>query len=258
MLLSAMGLSAQMYVGLGFGYHMAATTNVFGTSMNAAGDESNIYGSQGAGILPDFRFGYMLNDNWGLEFGLSYLMGSNQLMNEDNNVPMGLDSYKSETYSKSTMIRFAPQLVFKSGMGIYSRLGLYMPLGGKTIGTKDVTYSISNTTVIQHIEVEYHGDFTIGYTAALGYSLNLSDKMALFGEFQYVGMNIYNKTATFKVYTKDGVDQLPGMKTIQKEVEYVDEVLATDNTDVDAPAKVLKSASAYSSFGINVGINYQF
>lgn len=256
-MISAMGISAQMYVGFGLGYHGAANSAVLGTSENTTGDISNIYGSQGKGILPEFRFGYMIDDNWGFEFGLSYLMGSNQLVVEDNN-PSIYDSYKEEVYSKATMIRFAPQLVYKTDMGIYSRVGLYIPLSGKTMVTRDVSVSMMSITQATHVEIEYHGAFTTGYTGALGYAMDFNDNISFFGEFQFIGLRIFGKTSSITAYTVDGTDKMSTLKTIQKETEYVDEVKSTDNTDVDVALKSLKSGSTYSSFGFNIGLNYKF
>ena len=175
LLLAATGLSAQMYVGLGVGYHMAAQKVVLGTSYNSAGDATNIYGSQGKGIIPALKFGYMIDDNWGLEFGLSYLMGPDQVMEEDFEAPAaGITNYSDVTKSKSSMIRLTPQLVFNSELGIYSRFGLIMPLGGKTTGTRDVSYTAGPSSSKTNIGATYKGSFGTGIAGAIGYKHELS------------------------------------------------------------------------------------
>jgi len=248
MLFSAMSLSAQMYVGFGVGYHMAANGEDIGTSWAENGlDYSNIYGSFGKGILPELRFGYMLNDNWGLEFGLNYLLGSTVLVEEDLSVA------KDEWTSKTSMLRFTPQLVFKTEAGLYARTGLYIPLGGKTVGM----WEYDDGTTTQKAEVENKGRFSVGYTATVGYSYDFSDNMAFFGELQYIGLRIYSKTETVTLYEVNGNDILSTFDTQTKETEYVDEILSTDNTNTDEPWKSLTSASPYSSLGINIGVYYK-
>lgn len=257
LLVSAMGLSAQMYVGLGFGYHMAAQDRALGTSYATNGDASNIYGSMGQGVIPALKFGYMLDDNWGIEFGFSYLMGGEQTVYEDLQ-PSMYDSYTEKITAVSNMIRLSPQLVFKTEMGIYFRAGLIIPVGGKTMVSRTVDVEFNGTTSNTSVEIENHGAFTAGFDGAIGYGFSLNDNMTIFGELEYVGLRIYGATATVTKYEVDGKDKLPDLKTIQIETEYVDEVLTTDNTSEDEPFKDLKSSSPYSSLGINFGIIYHF
>jgi len=259
MLLVATGLSAQMYVGLGFGYHGAANNEAMGTSSNANGDVSNVYGTMGNGFLVDLKFGYMFNDYWGFELGINSLFGAKNLIKEDLQIPTGFTSYEDKSYAQSNMFRLMPQLVFKTDMGIYSRIGFIVPVGGKTMIYQDVSYTMKNgTSGTTSVEAESHGSFTFGFTGALGYGFDLNDNMMLFGELQYIGLRIYGKTRTLTKYEINGKDQLGNMKTIQKETEYVDQVLKNDNTDMDKPFKSLKGAAPYSSFGLNIGLVYKF
>jgi len=257
-MVSAMGLSAQMYVGFGFGYHMANQNRALGTSTNTTGDNINLYGSMGQGIIPALKFGYMFDDNWGFEMGMSYLMGSEITVYEDFNTGGVYDSYAEVIKTKSTMIRFSPQLVFKTEMGVYSRVGLIIPVGGSTMAYRTVDVEFMGQTSKTVVDIENHGAFTTGFTGALGYGFSLSDEMTIFGELEYVGLRIYGKTATITKYEVDGVDNLANLLTIQKETVYVDEVKTTDNTNNDEAQKALKSSSPYSSFGINIGITYHF
>ena len=255
LLISAMGLSAQMYVGFGFGYHMATQDRDLGTSTNKDGDEKNIYGSMGQGIVPALKFGYMFNDYWGFEMGMSYLMGSELTVYENYNPGM-YDSYAEVIKTKSTMIRFSPQLVFKTDMGIYSRIGFVIPVGGKTMAYRTVDVEAMGATSKTVVDIENHGAFTTGFTGAFGYGYDLNDNLTIFGEMEYIGLRFYSKTATVTKYEVEGTDKLGDLKTIQKETVYVDEVKATDNQNVDEAFKALKSTSPYSAFGINIGIIY--
>ncbi len=258
MLLTAMGLSAQqMYVGFSAGYHIGAAKTVLGKEIAADGTQTNIYGTNGKGILPELRFGYMFDDNWGLEFGLSYLLGSKQLVDADYSFNAPITAYSYESYSKSTMLRFAPQLVFKTEMGVYSRIGLYIPLGGKTINTQTEDMTSGGNQNIEEKEFIYKGRFAVGFTGALGYSFEMSDQIHLFGELQYISLRIYVNSREYNSYTLNGADQMGTLtNTIQKEIEYVDELPANANTDVSKPMQVLTSATPYHSFGINIGVKY--
>ncbi len=257
MLLVATGLSAQMYVGLGFGYHLAAQNQVLGSSYNSAGDESNIYGSMGNGFIPALKFGYMFNDNWGFELGFSALFGAKNLVGEDMEVPSGYTSYEEKIYAQARGYRLMPSFVFKTDAGVYSRVGLIVPLGGKTMVYDDVSYSVAGTSGTISAERENHGFFTLGFTGALGYGYELNDQMTIFGEFEYVGLRFYGKTASITKYEVNGADKLADLKPIQKETEFVDEVKTGDNQDPEKPYKALKSATPYSSFGINLGLIYK-
>jgi opacity protein-like surface antigen len=258
MLLVATGLSAQMYVGLGLGYHGAANNQALGTSTNSNGDKSNVYGTMGNGFLVDLKFGYMFDEHWGFELGINSLFGAKNLINEDLNLPTGFTSYEDKTYAQSNMFRLTPQFVFKTDMGIYTRVGVIIPVGGKTMIYEDISYTVAGTSGTTSVEAESHGNFTFGFTGAFGYGFDLSDNMMLFGELQYIGLRIYGKTRTLTKYEQNGKDQLGNMKTIQKETEFVDEVLKNDNQDMDKPYKDLKTASPYSSFGLNIGLVFKF
>jgi hypothetical protein len=258
LLVSAMSMSAQkMYFGIGAGYHLPFASDQVGTTTGSDGSVTNNEGTFGTGIIPELRFGYMFSENWGLEFGFSYLMGSDVVLNQDLSLPLGATSYFDESYSKTTMFRLAPQLVFRTGNGIYSKFGVLLPLGGTTMGYRDVEVTSPLGTSVTSIETENHGYFSLGFIGTLGYAYSINDNIDLFGEIQFIGLTIYSKTQTITKYEVDGVDQLPGMTKIQIETEYVGTVEATDNTDPNQAWKAVTSSSPYSSFGINIGLAYK-
>ena len=61
-----------------------------------------------------------------------------------------------------------------------------------------------------------------------------------------------------KLSTRDGADELPGMNTNQKEIDFLKSYTLSGAPDTSAPAKQIKSYSSFSSIGINIGINYSF
>ncbi|MCK5856079.1 MAG: porin family protein [Bacteroidales bacterium] len=246
-------MSAQFYAGLGLGYGMGASKRVNGTE-SAGTVETNIYGSYGQGFNTTLKLGYMFNDNMGLELGVSYLFGAAQTKDD------------SEHYfesAKSNGLRLMPQLVYKLDNGFYGRFGVIIPVMGSTVITsKDDKMMVGpGTFVVAESEMTTHGSFSIGFAGAIGYNFALNDNMNLFGELEYIGLSIKSGSAEYTKYEVGGVDQLPTMKTGQKEFTFLDEVdHSSDNTfsnpkwDPNQASVMLRQKAPFSSFGLNIGI----
>ncbi len=253
-------LSAQLYVGGKLGYNFGAQKTAFTTT---AADFKSIdvnFASLGQGLVPGLKVGYFLNDNWGVELGFDYFMGSVISYNVVGFHPLA-GSYLTTIELQSTQIRLSPQLVYKSDMGMYGRFGMMLPVSGKT--TANTTSVIGTKTYVKNMENK--GTFSLGFTAALGYEYELSDALKLFGEFQYTGLAIKSKSSLVTEYTIDGADQLGGMTTYQKETVSVDVLNASSNNttyntsaDMSKAQDVLRTSSNYSAFGINIGVNFAF
>jgi hypothetical protein len=256
----AMNVSAQkMYFGGNLGYNMAATKWAIGTKVTDAGT-SNLYGSMGQGIKPALRFGYMTESNFGAELGFGYTLGSKVTVLDQNTTTATSSNVVLQT-AQAKFMNLSLQMVFRTELGLYSKFGLFLPAGGTTYvefeQTVTATLPIPTTThVLQSIEMK--GRFTPGFCGSLGYAYALSDNLDIFLEGEYVGLKIYRKSSTLKKYTNNDVDKMSTLKTKDIETEFVDEVLKTDNTDVNVAKKSLTTATQYSSFGINLGVTFKF
>ena len=243
-------LSAQFYAGFGVGYGLGASKRVNGTE-DTDNSTKNIYGSYGQGLNANLKLGFMFSDNIGFELGTSYLIGASQT------------KYKSEYIleeAKSSGLRLAPQLVIKLDNGFYSRFGMIIPVLGKTVITNtDEHFQVGPTVFVKkETTMETKGSFSMGFIGAIGYAYALSDNMDLFAEVEYIGMSIKSGSAEFTQYDVNGENHLENMTTSQKEYEFVDEVMDSDNTSSDEPTKMLKQKAPFSSIGLNIGIIMKF
>jgi hypothetical protein len=205
----------------------------------------------------------MFSDNVGFELGTSYLIGASQTKLDGTEVKMG------SAEAKSSGIRLAPQLVLKSGTGLYSRVGLIIPVAGKTIATFEAmpeAISLPDGTVIMGTKdgtQEFKGVFSIGVIGAIGYNYALSDKLDIFAEAEYIGLSIKSGTAElteFSLKMPDGTEvaTLSDLSYSKKYTEFVDELKATDNTDTKKATKELRQEAPFSSIGLNIGIVMKF
>lgn len=241
--LMAFGASAQLQVGLKAGYAMPAAATPLGISLNGT-QATTIYGTFGSGIPISLEAAYFLNDNFGVQFDFTYLMGSNMLISE--NLTPGATS---NSMAKTTQIRITPSLVFKTDMGIYSRFGAVLPVAGNTtVNTENSNGGGPGVPLKQ--EMVAKGKFGVGFAGALGYQFNIGEKLGIFGELEYIGLSIKRATAELTMLEVGGVDQLPNMTDAQKNFNYEDEINITGN-DLQG------TSSPYNSIGLNIGVRFR-
>jgi opacity protein-like surface antigen len=240
----ASSVSAQFYAGLSAGYALGADKQVLGVETTSTSD-INLYGSFGNGMNINLKLGYNFTDNLGFELGANYLLGSAQSI---------LKNTTTTAEAKSSGLRLSPQLTFRLENGLYSRMGLVVPVMGKTVSDVNVAY----TGVEVKKVYESKGAFSVGFIGAIGYSYKLSDNLSVFGELEYLSLTIKQGTKTLTEYTYNGTDMMSTQTISDKETEYVDEVKATDNSSDDEPTKELASRAPFSSIGINIGVMMSF
>lgn len=242
-LLLSVGAGAQLQVGLKAGYAMPAATAPIGTSLNGT-QSTTIYGTFGGGIPISLEAAYFLNDNFGVQFDFTYLMGSSLLVNEI--LTPGLTS---NTTAKTTQFRITPSLVFKTEMGIYSRFGAVLPVAGNTTAITEEANGGGLGIPLKR-EMVSKGKFGLGFAGALGYQFNIGDKLGVFGELEYIGLSIKRATAEMTMLQVGGVDQLPNLTDAQKNFNYADEINIT-GTDLQG------TSSPYNSIGLNIGVRFR-
>lgn len=255
--LLGLGASAQgPYASLQFGYAMGSSKEVIGSNYSMSGSTStttNVYGTYGAGIPITLGLGYNVNDNIGLDLGINYFMGSEQTVSE-----VSYTGYSSITKVSGYQIRLIPSVVVSSGFSndfnMYAKAGLMMPVSGVT--NFNMVEDMGGIETIT--EGENHGQFSIGFTGALGANYKLSDNLSLFGELQGINLRVKSGTRTITRYEVGGTDYTSNMTTSQLETEYVDEVSSDDNTDANSPTKALASTANYNSLGLNIGVRFNF
>jgi hypothetical protein len=265
----AMGISAVSYAqnlfgSFSVGYGVSAPGEVLGTAsiVDASGNStaSNYYGTFGGGLNVTLSPGYMFNEHLGFEIGANYLSGS-EIEITSFTVPTGALVAKS----KSTQLRINPSVVISSGnegLNFYGKAGLIIPVSGSTV--VNVSDNL-NPLSVEEYTVESSGDFSIGFSGALGVSYGLNNSISIFGELNGVNLRIRGKSQTVTSYTVNGTDVMPLMDQYSKETVYVNELNSSSNNfeynanaSNSAAKEELVGSSNFNAVAFNLGIKYNF
>ncbi|WP_458626607.1 outer membrane beta-barrel protein [Winogradskyella sp. PC D3.3] len=262
---------AQFQVSAGGGYAIGSAGMKTGEIQNSSGTE-NAYGSYGEGLNAQLRGTYYFNERFGVDLSLGYLHGSDQTISK-----VHFTGYDVDAVARARAFGAAASLVYRFDSNVYGRIGALVKLGGKTeaVVYQKATFSQAEADAIgvplgsysetNYVE-DYHGQFPLGFVAAIGYEYPLSENFSVFAEAEYYGISLKRKDSEItefntNVVLPDGKVAVEGLYTIDnlpagthKTTTYVDE-LPSDNTD---SSKELAVKVPYSSFGINFGIIYKF
>lgn len=284
--LVATSVSAQYYVSVSGGAQMGSAGVLMGTELNAAKTElSNEYGSFGEGLNAQLRGGYFFNKTFGVELGLGYLHGADQVRDSyktyygKSSATLTTEIVDAKAYARA--YGFSAALIYNFNDNIYGKFGAVTKVGGKTVA--ELTRSVSTPfgPVVAKGEQEYKGRIPLGFIGAMGYKYKINDKLNLFAELEYLGINVTRDKSEFTslsittpavpanalgaghpgfpAYTWN-LGQAPyvhpvfGTLYAPTEITYED-TLPVNNAD---PSKALSETAPYSSFGLNVGITYTF
>jgi hypothetical protein len=206
----------------------------------------------GKGLNAGINFGYMFNKNIGFELGGNYLLGGK--INGSYTSYTG-DYLNSEVSAK--MLQIKPSLVFRSDLdkfNPYAKVGMIIGSG-----------KIINTTVekdgadLETRTLELDGGMPIGFQASIGTLYKLNEKLSIFGELNLVNLNYAPKKGHITEATLNGINQLPTYTISDKEIEFTSSFTNTGAPlNPNAPSKSPTLDFSFSSFGLNVGLLYQF
>jgi len=240
----SVGASAQLTIGVKAGYAFPSHGLNLGTSVDG-NETTTLYGTNGKGIPVSAEVAYFFNDNIGIQLDASFLIGTE--MTHDEVLTAGLEE---RTYTKTNQLRLSPQLVLKTDLGIYGRLGMVLPVMGKTTQFYENVNSAAGAGIATAVEVEAKGKFSIGFIAAAGYQFNLNDKLSIFGELEYISLGIKRASTEITKYEIGGTSVLdtPGGPSSDVQ-DYEDTTTPGDNM-------AQGSKSAYHSIGLNIGVRF--
>ncbi|MEP5254209.1 outer membrane beta-barrel protein [Winogradskyella rapida] len=262
---------AQFQISASGGYAIGSAGMKIGEKVSVSQTE-NTYGSYGEGFNGQIRGTYFFNDHIGADLSVGYLHGSDQTVSEVN-VP-GLEV---DAVARARAFGAALSVVYKFNDNVYARLGALVKLGGKTEAVAYQKQTLSEDeanafgvpqgsyTETNFVE-DYHGQFPLGFVAAIGYEYPLNDNFSVFAEAEYYGISLKRKDSEITEWNTnlvlpDGTVAAQGVYTLDnlpagtnRTTTYVDE-LSNTNTD---DSKELAVKVPYSSFGINFGITYKF
>lgn len=271
MILATMSVSAQFYVSAAGGYSISSAGVRFGTETTASGVE-NTYGSYGEGLHTQLRGGYFFNDTFGVEVGVGYLNGADQT---SLLVDLPTQAQYINIEARGKAYGASASLVYKFTNNIYGRFGALIKVGGKTESDGKINMALSQTEMLNvDYTQDYKGRLPLGFIGAVGYKYDLSDKVSLFAELEYMGISVTRDTSEITEFSANingearSIEQVkaifanhpnaqynPLAAVFNKNIEYVDELPLGANP---AGEKQLSQKVPYSSFGINIGATFYF
>ncbi|TDQ25628.1 outer membrane beta-barrel protein [Tenacibaculum caenipelagi] len=269
MILAAMSVSAQFYVSASGGYSISSAGVRFGTETTAT-KVKNTYGSYGEGMHTQLRSGYFFNDTFGVEVGLGYLNGADQT---SLLVDLPAQAQYINIEARGKAYGASASLVYKFTNNIYGRFGALIKVGGKTESDGKINIALSQTEMLNvDYTQDYKGRLPLGFIGAVGYKYDLSDKVSLFAELEYMGVSVTRDSSEITEFSANVNGQARSIDDVRaifashpsysnlaavfnKNIEYVDELPLGANPAGD---KQLSQKVPYSSFGINIGATFYF
>ncbi len=247
------GISLQQYEGLSW-------TDI----SSSAGSTSLEIKSMGlgGGLNANLALGYMLSNNFGIELGVNEFIGLNNKVTYTET--RTFSDYNEAGKLSGMMLQIVPAIVITPGLekiNPYARLGMII---GILPSVKEQYNATLNNTIgdlkstTKTVETrKLSGGVALGFTAAAGASLNLSNKFSLFAEMVFNGITYAPSKGKITELTVNGVDQLPTTKTIDKEWNY--EKKYDGNTIYlipdSSPNIKPKISMNFSNVELNIGIS---
>ena len=262
---------AQVQISYSTGYAIGSANTKLGEKISSSQTVIS-YGSYGEGTNFQLRVGYFFNDTFGVDLGIAYLYGADQIVTK-----VSLPNQEVNAIARGRAFGASPSVVYRFTNNLYGRFGALIKIGGRTeaVVYNKVVFSevqaaaqglplgsYSETNYVQ----DFHGRLPLGFIGAFGYKYDLNKSWSLFLEAEYLGISIKrndSELAEFNTDIKlpDGTVAVAGFYTLDNLPEgfnrtttYVDEL---SNTNTDSSIE-LAQAVPYSSFGLNFGITYQF
>lgn len=262
---STPALTQGSYAGIGVTYGIPVAGAIVGENIESnqpAGTESDetVRGSLGRGLSVGAYFGYMPNENMGFELGVNYLFGMKYKFT-DNRVLSSNVTDNTSTEINAHSLRLVPAVRFTFGEGSirpYMRGGVVIGLMNKVTVVTHETFSNPSVTDVTESTFEYYHGAAFGIAGGLGANFSISDNLFFSAEITNYFYSWSPAKGHYTKFTVDGADQLGGMTTNEKEIEYVDKVDQSMNTSDSQPYKAPRFSLPMSSIGLQVGIHFAF
>ena len=268
---------AQLEAGLGFGYNFAAGGGRLGTNNTSTYDytgsgtayntsQKGVYGSWGQGMDIDGYIEDMICECFGAGLDLSYQKGKKFKYNDNTtNIYSAYTSTNMEDYTGSyNAFTINPYIKVQCceyfGIKPYGRIGLDLNLMNTMKQSYTETETSPSGTDIYDEKAKLKGKLNLGLDAAAGFKYDLGNSFKLFGELDYKTRSFTPDMWTLTKYSENGVDKLSTLNTSQKETEYTKDYTSSSTATVDpnAPAKSLTYKAPASSWGLKIGVAYDF
>lgn len=210
--------------------------------------------SYGAGLNFGGTFGYMFNQNMGLEMGVSYLIGAKQ-SSEYIYSRFGQTTYNFEAIGK--MLRLMPSIIITPDYKVlnpYVRFGMVIGMGSLLYGT------IENDEGDEYVnKYNYSGGLSLGHVSSLGATYKTSEKAGIFFELNAVNMSFSPTKGELIESSENGRSDLHEYTTREKEIKYVTSYNSLDDKkSASEPSQSPRFSLPFGSINLNIGFKYNF
>jgi hypothetical protein len=276
LLVSGISFSQGIYLRAGGGYGLPIATGSLGqkylrTSVSDANGTVNtnsieaVKGSYGAGMNFNFAVGYKFNENFIFELNTQYLLGRKYTTSDNY-------SYKSPSYSyvdndntvtSAKALYLNPSFIFSAGFGKaapYGRFGLVVGLPKVT--SEQSTYYDGDGIDARDQIWKYSKGISFGFQGAIGMNWQLSEKLDIFTELNYLSMTYYpgenNLVKSISNdYVNPPVDNLPNMYVWNKQTVYDKKFDPTTvNNEMSQPRTAVPVSMPFSAISVQVGVRF--
>ena len=194
----------QAYVSLSGGYGFQSNQKVVGRDATDSAAITDLKGSYGEGYQAQLRGGYFFTKRWGAELALGYLHGEDIATNKNQILDM---TAHGRAFGASL------SAVFNITDNLYVRAGAVTKIGGKTESTTKLNANLplrvfnpmaSLTDVVNmkaDFQTNFHGKIPFGFIGGIGYRFNVTDKISLFVEGEYLNINVPRKTSKLESFS---------------------------------------------------------
>lgn len=268
LLLSASVHSQGLYLRLGGGYALGASGNDVGVETNSTGAVTTytaVFASMGRGGVFSLDAGYNLDDHIGIQVGVEYLAGANQMV-----ASLRDESFVSDQSMQGQQLRILPAVVIRGGLGNvdpYVRFGLSLPVltTTRTYFSSETIPPPSQTALVRELEIEETGQMTLGFAGGIGLNYSLGSQLGLFAELSGLSQRVRGKSGAVTFHELNGQDLLESTDVYEKEWNYVSELNGQTNSegtnedyDEALPSDRIQFSQNYNAFVFKVGLSYQF
>lgn len=197
-------MHGQAYVSISGGYGFQSNQKVVGRDATDSAAITDLKGSYGEGYQAQLRGGYFFTKRWGAELALGYLHGEDIATNKNQILDM---TAHGRAFGASL------SAVFNITDNLYVRAGAVTKIGGKTESTTKLNANLplrvfnplaSPTDVVNmkaDFQTNFHGKIPFGFIGGIGYRFNVTDKISLFVEGEYLNINVPRKTSKLESFS---------------------------------------------------------
>jgi hypothetical protein len=207
--------------------------------------------SLGQGILTNGIIGYDLNQSYGLTLSGSYLFGAEFSSKTSNNLTV-------ERKLSASMIRINPSFrmyVSQNKFKTYADIGFILGIGKINFNLKNSTV---DATILEYSYV-YDGGLSYGASARFGMEYQVSKRLRVFGEFQFISQAYAPTKGYLTKYIVNNEDVTESFQqNASANVIFVDAIQSDPSVSPSPNEPQIRARHSYPfhSFGLNVGVKF--